>query len=85
VGIPQVVNCRIVNTSQGQLDVLWEQIYCAGRIFRGEGRFREAKECFEHCLAASGVPELDCAKLVRKLGTGARQLRTSLTPLRSLE
>jgi hypothetical protein len=24
---------------------------------------------------------LDCAKLVRKLGTGTRQLRTSLTPL----
>jgi tetratricopeptide (TPR) repeat protein len=46
-----------ITPTKRQLDVLWEQIYLAGRIFRGEGRFEEARECFERCLTASGVPE----------------------------
>ncbi len=44
-------------TSRWQVDMLWDQVYCAGRIFKGEGRFEEAEECFEHCLRTSGIPE----------------------------
>jgi hypothetical protein len=40
-----------------QVDVLWDQICCTGRILRGEGRFEEAKCCFEGCLAAVELPE----------------------------
>jgi hypothetical protein len=39
------------------VDVLWDQICCTGRILRGEGRFEEAKCCFEGCLATVELPE----------------------------
>ncbi|KAK4031284.1 hypothetical protein C8A01DRAFT_21478, partial [Parachaetomium inaequale] len=34
-----------------------DHIYCMGRIMRGEGRFEEARECFELCLKAPGMGE----------------------------
>src|SRR6266536_6103264 len=48
---------ELSSNTQRQVDVLWDQVYCAGRIFRGEGRFKEAKECFERCLDMCGLPK----------------------------
>jgi len=39
------------NDTEKQLDVAWDQIYCAGRILRGQGCFDKAKQFFERCLA----------------------------------
>ncbi|KZL78865.1 hypothetical protein CI238_13193 [Colletotrichum incanum] len=32
-----------------QVQTLWDQIYCVGRIMRGQGDFESAKTCFERC------------------------------------
>lgn len=37
--------------------LLWDHIFCVGRIFRGEGHFQEAKRCFETCLQSIGISE----------------------------
>ena len=44
-----------------QADMLWNAICCQGRFLRGEGRFEEAKHCFQGCLA---TPELRESKRV---------------------
>ena len=46
-----------MNPSHWQSDVLWEQVFCAGRILRGEGHFEKAQQCFESCLGTSKLPE----------------------------
>lgn len=38
-------------------ELLWDHVYCVGRIMRGEGRFEEARQCFELCLKAPGLTE----------------------------
>ena len=38
-----------------QEQLLWDQIFCLGRIFRGQGRFIEARLCFETCLGSPGL------------------------------
>lgn len=38
-----------------QEQLLWDQISCIGRILRGQGRFMEAKLCFETCLGTPGL------------------------------
>ena len=45
------------NDTERQLDVAWDQIYCAGRILRGQGCFSKAKQLFERCLAIYGLRE----------------------------
>ncbi|OAA68082.1 hypothetical protein SPI_00277 [Niveomyces insectorum RCEF 264] len=40
----------LTRLSGSQFELLWDQIYCVGRIMRGEGRFDDAKLCFESCL-----------------------------------
>ncbi|KAL8820716.1 MAG: hypothetical protein Q9191_007458 [Dirinaria sp. TL-2023a] len=45
------------NDTEKQVDLVWDQIYCAGRILRGRGCFHEAKEFFERCLAMYGLRE----------------------------
>lgn len=42
---------------EGQSELLWDHIYCVGRIMRGEGRFEKARECFELCLKTPGLGE----------------------------
>ena len=43
--------------AQRDMDVVWNQVYFAGRAFRGQGCFNEAKQCFERYLAINGLPE----------------------------
>ena len=43
------------NLLESELRLLWNQICCNGRILRGEGRFEEARLCFEGCLATPGL------------------------------
>jgi hypothetical protein len=38
-------------------ELLWDHIYCVGRIMRGEGRFEEARQCFELCRRTPGLTE----------------------------
>jgi tetratricopeptide (TPR) repeat protein len=33
-----------------------EQLFCKGRILRGEGRFDQATDCFERCFATAKLP-----------------------------
>lgn len=40
-----------------QESLLWDQIFCVGRITRGEGRFQEARTCFEACMRNTGISE----------------------------
>lgn len=42
-----------------QQTLIWDQIFCVGRLMRGEGRFEEARACFESCLE---TPELRDSK-----------------------
>ena len=42
---------------EGQPDLLWDHIYGVGRILRGEGRFEEARRCFELCRNAPALAE----------------------------
>ncbi|KAJ5611995.1 hypothetical protein N7510_005189 [Penicillium lagena] len=52
----QIQNWMPVQDVHGkQEQLLWDQIYCVGRTMRGEGRFLEAKTCFETCLGYSGL------------------------------
>lgn len=37
--------------------LLWDQMFCVGRLLRGEGNFQEAKICFETCLDTPGLSE----------------------------
>ncbi len=46
-----------VRVIEGQSELLWDHIYGVGRILRGEGRFDEARECFELCLKAVDLGE----------------------------
>ncbi|KAL9627437.1 MAG: hypothetical protein Q9164_007608, partial [Protoblastenia rupestris] len=43
--------------TQRGMDVIWDQVYFAGRTFKGQGFFSEAKQCFERCLATNGLSE----------------------------
>ncbi len=40
-----------LNDTKKQLDVAWDQIYCANRILRDQDCFDKAKQFFERCLA----------------------------------
>ncbi|KAK8036668.1 Acyl-CoA N-acyltransferase [Apiospora rasikravindrae] len=40
-----------------QESLLWDQIFCVGRITRGEGRFQEARTCFEACMRNTEISE----------------------------
>ena len=42
-------------TSDSELRLLCDQLRCNGRILKGEGRFDEARRCFEGCLATPGL------------------------------
>ena len=42
--------------SDCELRLLCDQLCTTGRILRGEGRFDEARRCFEGCLATPGLP-----------------------------
>ncbi len=53
--------------SEGELRVLCDQICCNGRILRGEGRFDEAKVCFEGCLRTPGLPSSKRRLIVSQL------------------
>lgn len=43
------------NLSDSELRLLCDQLCCNGRILKGEGRFNEARRCFEGCLATTGL------------------------------
>lgn len=43
--------------SDSELYLLCDQLRTNGRILRGEGRFDEARCCFEGCLSTSGLPK----------------------------
>lgn len=43
------------NLSDSELRLLSDQLCCNGRNLRGEGRFNEARRCFEGCLATRGL------------------------------
>lgn len=45
------------NHTPRHMDVYWGQVYVAGRTFKGQGYFNEAKQCFESCLAIDGLRE----------------------------
>jgi hypothetical protein len=45
------------NHTQRHMDVVWDQVYFAGRTLKGQGYFNEAKQCFEYCLAVDGLHE----------------------------
>ncbi|KAF1938205.1 hypothetical protein EJ02DRAFT_410808 [Clathrospora elynae] len=45
------------NLSKGEVHLLCDQLFCSGRILRGEGRFEEAKHCFDNCLTTIGLPK----------------------------
>jgi len=45
------------NHTQRYMDVVWDQVYFAGRTLKGQGYFNEAKQCFERCLAIDGLRE----------------------------
>ena len=45
------------NHTQRHMDVVWDQVYFAGRTLKGQGYFNEAKQCFERCLAMVGLRE----------------------------
>ncbi|KAH8743624.1 hypothetical protein F5883DRAFT_512232 [Diaporthe sp. PMI_573] len=36
-----------------EFQLLWDHIYCIGRIMRGRGEFESAKVCFERCCAST--------------------------------
>ncbi|KAL2282156.1 hypothetical protein FJTKL_11195 [Diaporthe vaccinii] len=36
-----------------EFQLLWDHIYCVGRIMRGRGEFESAKLCFERCCAST--------------------------------
>lgn len=44
------------NLSDAEFCLLYDQLCCNGRILKGEGRFDEARLCFEGCLAIPGLP-----------------------------
>lgn len=50
--------CYGHNISDKHTELLWEQIFCVGRVMRGEGRFTEARTCFETCLRTVGLREV---------------------------
>jgi hypothetical protein len=37
-------------STQKHMDVVWDQVCFAGRTLKGQGYYREAKQCFERCL-----------------------------------
>ncbi|KAF2189903.1 hypothetical protein K469DRAFT_50042 [Zopfia rhizophila CBS 207.26] len=45
------------NATEKQLDVVWDQIHSAGRIWRGRGCFFIARQFFEHCLQIQPLRE----------------------------
>lgn len=38
---------------EDQFQLLWDHIYCVGRVTRGKGDFESAKVCFEQCCAVT--------------------------------
>jgi hypothetical protein len=40
-----------VGISEDEFQLLWDHIYCVGRIVRGQGDSESAKVCFERCCA----------------------------------
>jgi tetratricopeptide (TPR) repeat protein len=46
-----------LNHMQRHMDVVWDQVYFAGRTLKGQGNFNEAKKYFECCLATDGLRE----------------------------
>jgi tetratricopeptide (TPR) repeat protein len=42
--------------SDCELRLLCDQLCTTGRVLRGEGRFDEARRCFEGCIATPGLP-----------------------------
>jgi len=53
----EVQKWKTLGFAQGHMDVVWDQVYFAGRALRGQGCFNEAKQCFERCLATDGLCE----------------------------
>lgn len=47
----------LANHTQRHMDVVWDQVYVAGRTLKGQGYFNEAKQCFDSCLAIDGLRE----------------------------
>ena len=45
------------NHTQRHMDVVWDQVYFAGRTLKGQGYFNEAKQFFERCLAIERLYE----------------------------
>ncbi|KAL9117751.1 MAG: hypothetical protein Q9187_005710 [Circinaria calcarea] len=45
------------NHTQRDMDVVWDQVYVAGRTFKGQGYFNKAKQYFERCLATNELRE----------------------------
>jgi len=45
------------NHTQRHMDVVWDQVYFAGRTLKGQGYFKEASHFFERCLAIDGLCE----------------------------
>ena len=42
--------------SDCEFHLVCDKLYTTGRILRGEGRFDEARRCFEGCLTTAGLP-----------------------------
>ncbi|KAK1659833.1 hypothetical protein BDP55DRAFT_505367, partial [Colletotrichum godetiae] len=38
-----------------QVQLIWDQIYCVGRVMRGQGDFESARICFEQCFKTYGI------------------------------
>jgi tetratricopeptide (TPR) repeat protein len=55
------------NLSEGEVHLLCDQLSCSGRILRGEGRFEEAKHCFDSCIAMIGLPKSKSLLIVSHL------------------
>ncbi|MCJ1423578.1 hypothetical protein MMC29_001462 [Sticta canariensis] len=55
------------NLSDSELRLLCDHLYCNGRILKGEGRFNEARRCFEGCLAIHGISRPKRALIVSHL------------------
>ncbi|KAI0426283.1 hypothetical protein F5Y09DRAFT_319359 [Xylaria sp. FL1042] len=46
-----------MNPPGRQDHLLWDQVFCVGRVFRGQGRFDDARKCFETCLDTAGLSQ----------------------------
>ncbi|KAK1521588.1 hypothetical protein CABS01_16518 [Colletotrichum abscissum] len=47
---------QVTKDLQGdQVQLIWDQIYCVGRVMRGQGDFESARICFEQCFKTYGM------------------------------